>query len=343
MSYLFVIGLIAIIVLYIVPQVVNSIADLSLQIPDWSTKIYNDTITFINKFESEHPDFDYSYIENIVNKYLPNIFSISNISNVTNFISTLIPKLFVTSMSIIKGIMNFVIAIIVSCYMLIDKKYISLAARKLLFAIFPAGFSKSIIVTAKECNDIFGGYIAGKTLDSFIIGILCFISMSILKLPYTVLISIIVGVTNMIPYFGPYFGCIPGAFIILMFSPIKVIIYLILILIIQQFDGLYLGPKILGDSTGLRPIWILFAITLGGAVAGVIGMFLGVPVVAVIAHLINKWINSRLNSKQITESDIEEITDQNVSTVQRKSPVSSFQFIKKFTNKLSDKKDDSQK
>ena len=122
-----------------------------------------------------------------------------------------------------------------------------------------------------------------------------------LRLPYALVISVVVGVTNMIPYFGPFIGAVPGGFILLMVSPVKMLIYIALVLVLQQFDGLYLGPKILGDSTGLRPAWIIFSVSAGGAVAGVIGMFLGVPVVAVIGHLINIWIESRLAKKAALE------------------------------------------
>lgn len=123
--------------------------------------------------------------------------------------------------------------------------------------------------------------------------------MNIFRLPYALLISAIVGVTNMIPYFGPFIGAIPGIVIILMISPLKALGFSVLILALQQFDGLILGPKILGDSTGLRPLWIIFAITVGGSFAGVLGMFLGVPTVAVIRYLFLGYIRRRLDRKQI--------------------------------------------
>ncbi len=162
----------------------------------------------------------------------------------------------------------------------------------------------SILKTARTCNAIFSGFISGKTVDSFIIGVLCFLLMSILQLPYALLISLIVGVTNMIPYFGPFIGAVPGALIILLISPWKMIVYLIMILVLQQFDGLYLGPKILGDSTGLRPIWIIFAITIGGALMGFVGMFLGVPCVAVISYLTGEWIDRRLEKRGIDSESL---------------------------------------
>jgi len=126
--------------------------------------------------------------------------------------------------------------------------------------------------------------------------------MSILQLPYAVLISTIVGVTNMIPYFGPFIGAIPGVLILLLVSPLKALIFTIMILVLQQFDGLILGPKILGNSTGLKPLWIIIAITVGGSVAGVLGMLLGVPVVAFLRYLLNCYISYRLEIRKNKDS-----------------------------------------
>ena len=218
---------------------------------------------------------------------------------------SLVPQVIVTTMSVVKWVSNIIIAIIVSCYMIRDRHTLGTAMNRLLHAVVSPKRADSIIKTARTCNAIFSGFISGKTLDSFIIGVLCFIFMSILQLPYALLISLIVGITNMIPYFGPFIGAVPGAFIILLISPIKLIVYLILILVLQQFDGLYLGPKILGDSTGLRPIWIIFAITIGGAMMGFIGMFLGVPCVAVISYLMGEWIDRRLDKKEINHESLE--------------------------------------
>ena len=152
---------------------------------------------------------------------------------------------------------------------------------------------------SKDCSAIFSSYVVGKSVDSLIIGIICFVAMLALKLPYAVLMSVIVGVTNMIPYFGPFIGAVPGVLLYLCFDPVKALIFAIMILILQQFDGWILGPKILGDSTGLTPLWVIFGITVGGAYWGVIGMFLGVPIVAVIAYLFNLFITSRLKKKNL--------------------------------------------
>jgi predicted PurR-regulated permease PerM len=184
--------------------------------------------------------------------------------------------------------------------MLLDKEIMLKGIKKFIYATLDKPKAKSLIDTLKESNAIFSGFIIGKLIDSLIIGVLCFIFTSILKLPYAMIISIVVGITNMIPYFGPFIGAVPGGLLLLMISPAYCVKFIILIFILQQFDGLILGPKILGNSTGLRPFWIIFAITVGGWVGGVLGMFLGVPFVAVIANLVDKFINKQLTKKNIS-------------------------------------------
>ena len=152
----------------------------------------------------------------------------------------------------------------------------------------------------KIYNDMIGAYIGIKALDSLIIGIMAFILLSIVNSEYAVLLSIIVGCTNMIPYFGPYIGGVMGGIIIVIVNPIQVIFFAILILVIQQFDGLFLGPKILGESTGLKPLWVIFAIVVGGALFGVLGMFLGVPVMAVICYITNLVVEHFLKKRNIS-------------------------------------------
>ncbi len=165
------------------------------------------------------------------------------------------------------------------------------------YAFFDEITAQKIIEVSRECNRIFSKYMIGKAIDSLIIGCLCFILMTIARLPYALLISLFVGITNMIPYFGPFIGAVPGVIILLISSPQQALIFAILILILQQLDGAVIGPKILGSSTGLQPMAIIFAIIVGGSFAGVLGMFLGVPVIAVLSYLMTELINFMLKKK----------------------------------------------
>ena len=202
-------------------------------------------------------------------------------------------------------IKNLFIGIIAAIYMLGRRKKFAAQGKKLIYSIFKVPVANDILHEVQYINHIFSGFINGKLLDSLIIGILCFVVLSLMKMPYTLLISVIVGVTNIIPFFGPFFGAIPSALIVLTVSPVQCIYFLIFILILQQFDGNILGPKILGDTTGISSFWVLFSILLFGGLLGFVGMIIGVPTFAVIYDLIKKWSNKHLRKKNLsTDTEI---------------------------------------
>ena len=201
--------------------------------------------------------------------------------------------------AIFKSLMNFIIGLIISLYLLISKERFAAQAKKVLYAFLKRERANNFINNLRYMDKIFGGFISGKLVDSFIIGILCYIGMLILKLPYPLLISVLVGVTNVIPYFGPIIGAIPSAFILLMINPKACLVFLIFVLILQQFDGNILGPKILGGSTGLSSFWVIFSITVFSGIFGTWGMFIGVPVFAVIYSALRTMINTRLQIKHM--------------------------------------------
>jgi len=290
LSYIVFISVIVIILIYIVPQFVKSIQDLM----DNIQPMYNQAYKYLNSLEERYPNLDLQFIQDKITDLRPNIINFG-----TNLVTNGIPVLFNISVSIVKSVINLLLAIVISAYLLFDKELLLRNLKRLIYAMLSKEKSDYLCVTASQCNTIFSGFIVGKFIDSLIIGIICFILMSILRLPYSLLLSTIVGITNMIPYFGPFIGAVPGVVIYLLISPIQAVIFAVMILVLQQFDGLYLGPKILGESTGLKPIWVIFAITVGGAYFGVIGMFLGVPVVAVLAFLIEQFIQRKLKLKNI--------------------------------------------
>ncbi|MFR7990368.1 MAG: AI-2E family transporter [Anaerovoracaceae bacterium] len=199
----------------------------------------------------------------------------------------------------LRTLLNILIGVIVCVYFLNSKETFKAQARKTILATMSKKRSDSFMEFAYFANRTFGGFINGKLIDSLIIGILCFILMSILKLPYTVLVSTIVGVTNFIPFFGPFIGAIPSAIIICFSSPIQAVYFLIMILGLQQFDGNILGPKILGETTGLASFWVMFAIIVGGGLFGFLGMVLGVPVFAMIYYYGSRYIENRLKKKKL--------------------------------------------
>lgn len=293
LSYIIVFGLIATIIFYIIPQIADTLTQISTFIEGAQTG-YNKLIAQIRIIEEKNPNWDLQAVYDFIEK-IPSVVS----EFITKQLPQIVPAVFSTSVSVITGVIDFFIAVIVSMYMLIDKPHLINNAKKLVYVLFGTDKGDRIVNTAGECNKIFGDFIIGKMIDSLIIGVLCWIAMTFLNIPYALVISVIVGITNMIPYFGPFIGAIPGVVLLIIVDIKFAVIFGILIFILQQFDGLYLGPKILGESTGLRPIWIIFAITVGGWMAGVVGMFLGVPVVAVISFLIDRSIKLRIKKKQI--------------------------------------------
>ena len=171
--------------------------------------------------------------------------------------------------------------------------------RKIVYAFNTPRRANIILHIASKTNKTFSGFIIGKIIDSAIIGVLCFIGLTILKMPYTLLVSVIVGVTNVIPVFGPYIGAIPSTILILLVDPMKGLYFVIFIFLLQQLDGNVIGPMILGDSTGLSAFWVMFAILIGGGLFGLGGMIVGVPTFAVIYYIIKMLIQQKLEQKNL--------------------------------------------
>lgn len=206
--------------------------------------------------------------------------------------------------SVLNEVTNILIGIIVSLYVLFSKEKFSAQAKKAVYALMSPAHANMALHIVGKSNQIFSGFIIGKVIDSLIIGILCYIGTAMLKMPYALLVSVIVGVTNVIPFFGPYIGAIPSIILIALVNPMKGVYFLVFILLLQQLDGNVIGPKILGDSTGLSAFWVVFAILLGGGLFGFIGMIMGVPTFAVIYYIIQMLINSKLEKKNLpTESE----------------------------------------
>ena len=296
-SYLIVIAAFTVGLVYLIPEIINSLTQLLNKMPEWANAIMD----FVNGLSKKYPQINFDYIEKSITSADSTLQATLNklISHITTAIVS-------TGVSVVKFIINLLVAVIVSCYLIIDKKMQARGIKRVVFAVFKEERAKKLWSVAKRSIRIFSDFFDGKMIDSLIMGILCFFCMLIISLfgvkgfpECSLLVSIIVCITNMIPYFGPFLGGIPSVLLLCIYSPKSALIFAILIIVLQQFDGNFLGPKILGDSTGLRPLWIIFAITLGGWVAGVVGMLLGVPVVAVITGLMEDFVNRRLDEKNI--------------------------------------------
>lgn len=219
---------------------------------------------------------------------------VPNMSMVINILSTGL-------LGVVTVLKNSLIGLIVMVYFLNIKDTFSAQSKKIVYSLFPLKQANRIIEEVRFTHSVFGGFITGKLLDSLIIGVLCFFCMRLLGMPYVLLVSVIIGVTNVIPFFGPFIGAIPSAFLILLFSPMKCLYFLLFVLVLQQFDGNILGPKILGDSTGLPSFWVLFSILLFGGLFGFVGMVIAVPTFAVFYHLASEYVNRCLEKKALSQ------------------------------------------
>ena len=236
--------------------------------------------TFINENFSKLGKFVNSWIDNIVFEDM-----LTMISN--------------SIFSVLKVLYNLIIGYIISIYVLFDKEKFKAQIKKLLYTFFDNETINIILENVRYTDRVFGGFFTGKLIDSLIIGILCFIAMLILDMPYALVVAMIVGITNIIPYFGPFIGAVPSAFLIFLVSPGKSIVFLIFILILQQFDGNILGPKILGSKTGLSSFWVLFSLIIFGGLFGMVGMIIGVPIFSILYSFVNGLVKKRLKDKNL--------------------------------------------
>ena len=294
LSILFGLLVIYLLLAMVLPQVFASIGSIVTGFPSmvnkWSAWIQNylqDNEVILN-YVNQFMDTVYTNVETwLETKLLPNM-------------QTIVSGVSAGLLSAIATMKNILIGLIAAVYMMGNRRKFAAQAKKLIYSIFKVSHANAILDECRLIDRMFGGFISGKVIDSLIIGCLCFFFMSILKLPYTMLISVVVGVTNIIPFFGPYIGAIPSAILVLTVNPMQCLYFLILILLLQQFDGNFLGPKILGNSTGLSSFWVLFSILVFGGLMGFVGMIIGVPAFAVIYDLVKKCSNYLLKQKKLT-------------------------------------------
>lgn len=197
----------------------------------------------------------------------------------------------------VKLVTNILVGVIVSVYVLSSKETFAGQAKKIVYAVLKPARANLVIKTVRKSNEIFGGFISGKLLDSAIIGVLAYIVLAIMKMPDTMLLAVIIGVTNIIPFFGPFIGAIPSFIIVVLQNPVQGLYFLIFIFVLQQIDGNIIGPKILGDSTGITPFWVVTSILIFGGLWGFPGMLLGVPVMAVLQYIVRNLLDYALKKR----------------------------------------------
>lgn len=221
------------------------------------------------------------------------------VTGTINGMQQYLPQILNYSFGFLTSLMNFFVGIFIAFYILMSKERFINQFKRALFAFVPKKVADYTVYLTNLTTTMLNSFVVGKFIDSLIIGVICFVGMTIFKMPYAVLISFIVGLTNMIPVFGPFIGAIPGVFILFMVDPIMAVWFALWILVLQQFDGNILGPYILGDSLGLPSLWIMFSIIVGGGFFGLVGMFLGVPLFSVVYIVVKTSVQKRLEEKKI--------------------------------------------
>lgn len=277
----------------IIPELIRSIQSIIFQFPTYISNLSDWAASLLEN----NPDLE-SVATQIFEKYSTRVLDFLNTSILPR-INELLITLSSGVIGFFRAMWNFVIGFIISIYILGSKETFAGQAKKTMYAFFETASANQIISNFRFIHTTFSGFISGKIVDSIIIGIICFFCTSIIGTPYAILVSVIIGVTNVIPFFGPWIGGIPSALLILMVNPTQCLYFIILILIIQQFDGNILGPKILGDSTGLSGFWVIFAITIFSGMFGILGMVVGVPIFAVLYAGFRALVNKQLARKQL--------------------------------------------
>lgn len=287
-TFITVIGLIIALGLFVIPQLISSISTLLDTVPD-----------YIKSFES------------LINQYVSSTEVLQNIYNTligtwrellqffANFLTTSLSSILNTTVTITSGIVNFILSLVLTIYMLASKETLIYQLKKLLYAFTKKNIADKTIEIGRLANNTFSKFITGQCVEACILGALCFVGMSIFSMPYALLISVLIGVTALIPVFGAFIGTIPAVFLILIINPIQALWFIVFILCLQQFEGNIIYPRVVGNSVGLSAIWVMLAMLVGGSTLGLMGMLIGIPCFSVAYQLIKDFTNKRLSKKEI--------------------------------------------
>ena len=289
LTLFFVAGVITVIVFLLLPELIDTFGLVRDMLPLFITDIQN----WAMQFSGEFPE---------IADWLMNIQLDWN--KITDFVQNGATDIINTTMyaaaSVVNGTINFVLGLFFAFYLLAQKEKLALHAKRLLYAFFPKGKTDSFLDICRLANKTFSKFISGQCVEAVILGVLCFIGMSIFRFPYALMISVLVGFTALIPIFGAFIGCAVGAFMILMVSPLKALWFIIFFIVLQQLEGNLIYPKVVGNSIGLPAIWVLVAVIVGGNMMGIIGMLLFIPLSSVIYSILRSMVSKKLAEKELT-------------------------------------------
>ena len=295
-SEIFMLAIVTGLFFLIIPQLYSSIETIIVNSPVYIDKL----TTWATKMLTDFPELR-SYVTQMLGDINQDLMSWLQTS-VLPGLGSLLSNVGTGVKYVVTGVYNLVIGIIVSVYILSDSETFTANAKRILYSLLTPEMAKKLLEGLDFTDRTFVGFLNGKLLDSAIIGLICYIVCAILDMPYALLVSVLVGVTNIIPFFGPFIGAVPSALVILMVSPLKCLIFVIFVIILQQVDGNIIGPKILGSSVGINGFWVMFSIIMGAGLFGFWGMLLGVPVFVVIYTAVNSAIDRKLRRSDLPHS-----------------------------------------
>lgn len=288
----FVIGIIGLVVFVVVPELGRTamnlgktIQDFIPQVQKWATKMFHDNPELVSYINSLEFQWD-SIIGNVVNF-------------LKNGAGSVLGGTMEAAKNIISGVSTFFIAFVFACYVLLQKETLSVQVRKLMYAFLPKDWTEIFIALGSITHKTFSNFLTGQCVEAVVIGVMFFIVMSIFSFPYAMLISVLIAFTALIPVFGAFIGCGVGVLLIFMVNPMKALIFIAMFLVIQQIEGNFIYPHVVGNSVGLPSMWVLAAVSVGGSLFGVVGMLVFIPIVSVVYTLLRGIVNRRLKEKKI--------------------------------------------
>ncbi|MBQ7119443.1 MAG: AI-2E family transporter [Oscillospiraceae bacterium] len=286
---IFFLALFAFIISLIIPEIIESVLSLAKNADGY----INGVNEFLSGIANKH-GIKYTHLSDFIGS------SQELFKNIMSYAADALPEILDFSISIGSGISNFFIGFILALYMLSNKELFAAQTKKIIYAFFPKRATKETLSTFRFLHETFGKYLSSQILDSIILGFLVFICMSIFGMEYALLISLIITISNLIPFIGPIIGTIPSFCILLMVDPIKALWFLVMILVLQQFDANVMQPKIVGKTTGLSSFWVILSVIIGGALFGVMGVFLAVPAFSVLYTFAKRYVEKRLKERNLS-------------------------------------------
>lgn len=292
LTIILVVGIIGLVVFVVVPELGNTVLNIGKtlqefipQVQTWAVKLFQDNPEVVK--EIQNLEFDWEQILGSLMNFLK------------NGAGSVLDSTFSAAMSIVSGVSTFFIAFVFSCYILLQKEKLSVQVRKLMYAFLPRDWTEIFIALGSVTHKTFSNFLTGQCLEAVILGCMFLVVMTIFRLPYALLISVLIAFMALIPIFGAFIGCAVGVLLIFMVDPMKAVFFVVMFLVLQQIEGNFIYPHVVGNSVGLPSIWVLVAVSVGASLMGVVGMLIFIPIVSVVYTMLRGIVNRRLKEKKI--------------------------------------------